>query len=142
MDYLIRREAADLDSTGYMEIGPGRYSGKHWQNEFLFVWEDAFEMAEGILAAYFPAYDHFSMNDIPKELGTKVIEEWQHAAMVLHRAAPAEAATLLRLVASYCTGLEIEIADHRGAISAMLKELAAECKSFYETEEWVCVLGM
>jgi len=36
-----------------MEIGPGRYAGRHWQDGFLFVSEDAFGMAEGILAATF-----------------------------------------------------------------------------------------
>lgn len=142
MDYLIRRDAAELESTGYMEIGPGRYSGKHWQTGFLFVREDAFGMAEGILAVHFPAYDHFSMNDVPKEVGLKVIEAWKRAACALPSANPAEATALLQLDASYCTGLETEIADDRAAIASMLKELAAECRSFYEAEDWVCVLGM
>ncbi len=142
MDYLIRREKADLDSTGYMEVGPGRYSGKHWQPGFLFVWEDAFAMAEGILAKHFPAYDHFSMNDIPKETGLVVAEEWSRASQALISARPEGAETLLHLDAAYRTGLEKELADQRGAISAMLKELAAECRSFYETEDWVCILGM
>lgn len=37
MDYRIRKTKAELDSTGFMEIGPGRYSGEHWQEGFLFV---------------------------------------------------------------------------------------------------------
>jgi hypothetical protein len=40
MDYRIRHNKAELDSTGYMEIGPGRYTGSHWQDGFIFVWED------------------------------------------------------------------------------------------------------
>jgi len=29
MDYRIRRRKAERDSTGYVEIVPGKYSGKH-----------------------------------------------------------------------------------------------------------------
>jgi hypothetical protein len=32
--------------------------------------------------------------------------------------------------------------QHRDAIVSMLEELAGECRSFYEAEQWVCVLGM
>lgn len=142
MDYLIRRKAAGLDSTGYMEIGSGRYSGKHWQDGFLFVWEDAFGMAEGILARHFADYDHFGMNEIPKATGMKVIEEWQQTASTLHGANSAEAAQLLNLDAAYRAGLENEIAEHGGAIAAMLEELATECRSFYQVEDWICVLGV
>ena len=55
MDYRIRRNPEELDSTGYVEIGPGEYSGHHWQKSFLFVWEDAFVHAEGIVRKHFPA---------------------------------------------------------------------------------------
>ena len=60
MDYRVRRTKAELDSSGYMEIGPGQYSGKHWQDGFLFVWEDAFGMAEGIIVKHYPDYDHLT----------------------------------------------------------------------------------
>jgi hypothetical protein len=142
MDYLIRRKATGLDSTAYMEIGPGRYSGKHWQEGFLFVGEDAFKMAEGILARHFPDYDHFAMNQIPMEVGMKIIDEWQQAADALHHAIPSEAARLLRLDASRHAGLENEITRHADAIAAMLKELSSECRAFYERDGWICVLGM
>ena len=142
MDYLIRRKATELDSTGYVEIGPGRYSGAHWQDGFLFVWEDAFGMAEGILAKHFSAYDHFAINEIPKEIGMKVIDEWRQAAGALYSTNPAETAQMLNLDASYHTGLENEIAEHRDAIAVMLKELAAECGSFYQSEDWISVLGI
>jgi hypothetical protein len=77
VDYRVRRETSELDSTGYVEIGPGKYDGTHSQDGFLFVWEDAFDMAEGIVAKHVPTYDHFSITDIPKEVGQKVIAEWR-----------------------------------------------------------------
>lgn len=61
MDYVIRQHPHEFDSTGYMELGPGRYAGKHWQDGFRFVWEDAFGMGEGIVARHLSEYDHFGM---------------------------------------------------------------------------------
>ncbi len=142
MDYRIRRNKEDLDSTGYMEIGPGRYSGAHWQDGFLFVWEDAFGMAEGIVAKHFPAYDHFGMNDLPKEIGIKIVAEWREVAEKLKELSPEEGARLLNLAASYRSHLEEEIAQNCNAIAAMLEELSNECDRFYRQNEWVCVLGM
>ncbi len=57
---------------GYVEIGPGVYSGKHWQDGFLFVEEKAFLLAAGIVAKHFPDYDHFSMNNLPNVIGRRV----------------------------------------------------------------------
>jgi hypothetical protein len=101
VDYRVRRESSELDSTGYVEIGPGKYAGKHWQDGFLFVWEDAFAMAEGIVAKHVPNYDHFSMTDIPKEVGRKVIAEWRAAADRLPGMSVDEARAALNLQSSY-----------------------------------------
>ena len=125
-----------------MEIGPGKYSGVHWQKGFLFVWEDAFGMAEGILAKYVPNYDHFSMTDIPKEVGRNVVIEWRNVADRLGRLSAAEASAALNLAASYRDGLEDDVTVHKAEIANMLRELADACSEFYDRHDWVCILGM
>jgi hypothetical protein len=142
VDYRIHRDQANLEGTGYMEIGPGKYSGKHWQNGFVFVWGDAFGMAEGILAKYVANYDHFSMTDIPKDVGMKVIAEWQAVAARLRDMSSEQAQVALNLSAAYRDRLEFEIPAHRDEIASMLRKLAEACSFFYEREDWVCVLGM
>jgi len=142
MDYRIRRSKAELDSTGYMEIGPGKYCGQHWSEGFLFVWEDAFGMAEGIVAKHFPGYDHFAMNDIPKSLGTKITSEWRDVADRLPGMSPEEAHAALHLKASSRERLDAEIEAHKADIARMLQSLATECDTFYQRGEWVCILGM
>ncbi len=142
MDYRIRRKRSELESTGYMEIGPGKYSGAHWQDGFLFVWEDAFGMAEGILAKHLLSYDHFGMNDVPKELGLRVIAEWRMVAGKLEGLTIEDACKALNLMASYHCHLENEVAAHRDAIAGLLSTLADECERFYGESDWLCVLGM
>ncbi len=116
-----------MDSTGYMEIGPGRYAGTHWQDGFLFVWEDAFGMAEGILVKHLPSYDHFAMNDLPKDIGRKVTTEWREVAGRLNSMSAEQAHTALNLGASYRARthpLNAEVIPHRAEIARMLSELA------------------
>ena len=142
MDYRIRKDPSELDSTGYIEIGPGRYSGHHWQPGFLFVWEDAFGMAEGLIARHLPEYDHFGMNDIPRTTGLAIVAEWREAAAELPGLNDEAVHTRLSLDASYRTWAGPEIAAHRPDIARLLGDLADECEVFYGQGEWICVLGM
>lgn len=142
MDYEIRRNKAELDSTGYMEIGPGKYSGKHWQEGFLFVWEDAFGVAEGIVMKYFKEYDHFGMNDIPKEIGISISSEWLKAASALNDASEEKYQELLNLDVVYRNYMAAEISENKQSIIKMLNELAQSFEQFYQTEDWVCILGV
>ena len=141
VDYRIRRNKHELDSTGYVEIGPGKYSGEHWQDGFLFVWEDAFGLAEGIVMKHFPAYDSLSMNDIPSAVGRKVAAEWREVAARLDGMKPVEVSTALNLPPS-SQDLNAEIAERKSDIEAMLRELAEGLDGFCDHEDWVCILGM
>ena len=142
MDYRIHRSKDELTSTGYMEIGPGKYSGVHWQDGFLFVWGDAFSMAEGIVAKHFPDYDHFAMNDIPKAIGERIIANWLEVGRGLSSMSPEEALFELNLNASHSGRLHDEVAAHGADIEEMIRTLATECAGFYEKDDWVCILGM
>ncbi len=142
MDYEIKRNKAELDSTGYIEIGPGKYSGKHWQEGFLFIWEDAFGMAEGIVMKSFKEYDHFGMNDIPKEIGVSISSEWIKAASALNDACEEKYQELLNLDVIYRNYMAAEISGNKQSIIKMLIELAQSFEQFYQTEDWVCILGV
>ncbi len=124
-----------------MEIGPGRYQGNHWQPGFLFVREDAFAMAEGILATHVADYDHFGLNEIPREVGTRVIADWRSAASRLGELAVQDAGEALHFDAAFRAGLEGELEGQQDGIRHLLHELADACERFYETNDWVCVLG-
>lgn len=141
MDYQLRRSKGELASTNFLEIGPGRYVGAHWQEGFLFVWDEAFVVAEGILSKHFPDYDHYAMNDLPEEIGEKVIAEWRSVARQLDRLDVADARRALNL-ANADPELDHELATHRRDIARMLRELADECEKFYQKSEWICVLGI
>jgi hypothetical protein len=142
VDFRIQASREVLDSTGYIEIGPGRYKGKHWQPGFIFVWEDAFGFAEGILAKHVDGYDHFAMNDIHIDVGARVVADWRRAANAIADLDGASAVSLLHFDSIYRAGYEPKLRQHRKEVAAMLATLAERCEGFYKMQEWVCVLGM
>jgi hypothetical protein len=144
MDYHIRRSPAELGSTGFVEIGPGRHSGVHWQEGSLFIWGDAFGMAEGLISKHLASYDHLEMNDIPEDIGKRVIADWRAGAVALPNLNIQQAFEALRLVDSYriIDGLENDLGFKRGAIGSMLNELAQECERFYTQAPWIRILGL
>lgn len=142
MDYRVRRDPTTLESTGFMEIYPGPDSGAHWQPGGLFVWEDAFWVAEGVLVRHHSAYDHLSPNEIPKSAGVRIINDWRAGAEAI-RAGNIDAA-LAVLDASKFTWIDakIEFTTHGDAISLMLEQLADECARFYQGHDLISVLGV
>lgn len=142
MDYRIRRNKVDLESTGYMEIGPGKYAGLHWQEGFIFVRDDAFAVAEGVIEKHFPDYDHLEMNDIPKGVAIKIISEWKKIADRVPNLARPDIEPVMNLVSSKFRGLEQEIDSHRNQVSAFLRSIATECENFIRESDWICILGM
>ncbi len=142
MDYLVRTDKDKLDSTGYMEIGLGKYSGQHWQTGFIFIWEDAFGMAEGIILKHMPSYDHFDMNNIPKSIGLKILNEWIDASKNFENLTSLEIQEKLFIKDIYNTNMEKEIDDHRLEIKSMLQLLGDEIYRLYKKSNWVCILGM
>ncbi|MGI8978720.1 MAG: hypothetical protein ACR2FY_05810 [Pirellulaceae bacterium] len=142
MDYQLRRNRTELDSTGYMEIGPGRYSGEHWQEGFIFIGEDAFGVAEGIIERHFPSYDHMGMNDLPNAIVVKVIRDWRNAAEILQSLNRIEIETVLNLTDSQYADLRAEVETNRKEVSDLLRALANECEDFLRQNDWLCILGM
>ncbi|MFO1010520.1 MAG: hypothetical protein U1F29_10700 [Planctomycetota bacterium] len=142
MDYRIRRSKAELDSTGFIELGPGRYSGAHWQPGFVFVWSDAFGMAEGILARHVDGYDHLDTNDVHRDVMLRVTAEWRSVALRLPTLSTAEAAAALHLERSFAEPVDAELDAHRAEITRMLLELSEACEGFCAQSDWVCVLGV
>lgn len=125
-----------------MEIGPGKYSRKHWQDGFAFVWEDAFGMAEGIVARHFPEYDHFRMNDIPAEVARRIADDWRQTAARLTSMSNDEAHDALNIAATFSTRLDSEVGPNRQPIADMLAELSDVLDEFASQEDWICILGI
>lgn len=122
----------DFKGTDYIEVGPGAYDGKHWQPDFVFIDEDIFYVAEGIVRKHFPAYDHYGMNSIPEEPARGIVAEWEKAAHALVTSSEAVPELF---------GLGYRDSD-RAEIARFLQELAGVCETFIGSKSSFCILGL
>lgn len=138
IDFTIFTNPNDLQSTGFIEIGPGKYNHTHWNQGFIFIWDDAFWYAEGIIMRHMPTYDHFEMNDIDSETGGKIIEDWLSISdcpndQLVHR---------LNLSAVFRDPNNAFVHASPPEVKNMIRTLGITCKPWNDSNNGFCVLGM
>ena len=80
MDYRTRRKKSGLIGTGYVEINPGKYSGKHWRNGNLFIREETLSLSTGIIVKHYIDGNRSWLNGKPKSIGMKITVEGRGVA--------------------------------------------------------------
>ena len=129
----------DFEGTAFVEIGPGKYTGKHWQPGFLFIDEDYFFVAESLITACVNRHDHYAMNDYSRDDALAIVDCWRSAARTLVESEES-AIDVLRLERSYNDKVALE--NERAQITHMLESLAASCDKFIEDHSGFCILGL
>lgn len=145
MDYRIRRKTSELKGYGYVEIRPGKYPKyfrKHWQDGNVFIHEEAFTMATGIIVNHYSEYNPFGDNNIPKNIGMKITTEWRDNASQLYYMSDSQVRHALNLDDLERKWIDTVIASHKAEIMDMLRELADICDEFYNQGNWVCIQGV
>ncbi len=140
MDYLVRHSPQELESTCYVEIGPGAYAGKHWQDGFTFVPDEAFAFAQGVVSYNFPSYDPYGINELPSGVALAVAAEIHSAIPQIGNVESAIAA--LRLSQFRTTSFQSELRASSAEIGKMLGEVASALHQSAQGQECVCILGM
>lgn len=67
-------DKSKLKGTCYIEIVPGKYQQRHWQDGSLFFTEEAFGFIEPVFESHLNSYNHYGINNIPKNVGIKIVE--------------------------------------------------------------------
>jgi hypothetical protein len=168
MDYRIYEKAADFRGTGYIKIvrvaRPEVRSGQAipesegaprelGQDGSLLIDQEAFFMADGIIAKHFEKYGHFGPNEIPREIGLKITAEWEKVAALMAQMTTEQIYAALNLggafagiwpgqVEAMIPNFVSEIEDHRGDIARFLLSLAKACNAFYRDGDWIYIEGV
>ncbi len=58
-DFRLHVDRSTMSGTQYFELLPGRYTGKHWNQQSRFVHECTFCLIEGVIEKHVPGYDHW-----------------------------------------------------------------------------------
>jgi len=134
-DYRVYRSKAELKGTDHIRIGPGKFSGHYWQEGFVFVDEEAFGIAEGIIRKHFPKYDPWGVTGLQRETGAEIAAEWRQAATQL-KDMPLDAARVvpnLDVFPGRC--YDAELVHFASEIAEMLTQLAGALDGFYRSSD-------
>lgn len=136
-DYRVHRSTSELSSTGFVEIAPGKSKGTHWRDGNVFVAEEEFRMAAGIVAEHVH-FLAFNVTEVPKSAGAEITRAWRAAAESLIQQRTDEALAVMHLAGAraHCRR---QLEAHGAEIATMLIELADACDAFYEHDEWICI---
>jgi hypothetical protein len=73
----VIKSKAELDGTAYVELLPGTYSNKCWNENSLFFEEEIFGYLENIISRHVPSYDHYAFTQIDKEAWGKIVSDFK-----------------------------------------------------------------
>lgn len=143
MRYKLFRDKASLGShTSVIEVGPGRYSGKHYQTGFVFIDEDAFIYAEASIRKHFSAYDHYDMNDITRQIGEAILQDWRVVAKKILLIQKCDLKDELPRFSEVHECREVLWDKERNNIAKMLNELADFVEDVLKDNMYFCILGL
>lgn len=141
MDHRIRRAKSDLTSNGYIAITAGKHE-RASSDEALLVTEDAFGVVEGVIARHFDSYDRAAVNEIPRDVGSRIVAEWRDVAEWLPVLKADEARVALNVATWFGAGFDAELTNERANLIALLRGLADGCDDFYSRADWICVRAL
>jgi hypothetical protein len=67
---------SELEGTCYMEVLPGPYKEKCWNEGSLFFEEEAFGYLEPIIKRHVETYDHYAFTEIKKEQWLAIVNDF------------------------------------------------------------------
>lgn len=65
-EFKIYNDSKELEDTAYIEFLPGRYNGKCWNENSIFMDETTFSIFEDLIESILEGYDHYAFNELPE----------------------------------------------------------------------------
>lgn len=137
------RNRAELRGTGYFELLPGEYSGKHWNDGSVFLAEEVFGLVEPIIARHEPRFDHLSFVGIPRPTWERIITDLEQLAERAEAASvvsdlPGEVGLVLTTTREFARSFR----TNSDALARLARELIGWLRENLKTHDCVSVLGI
>ncbi len=143
-EIAIIHDKSELEGTCYIEIAPGKYQMKHWQEGSLFFDEEAFGFIEPIFERCIDGYDHYGMNDASKSEWIKIINELEDLNSTLSKSETIE--EILGKVGFVFGGtrdrFQNNFEESKHKLIEMNKELISWSSEALNRHEYIAVLGI
>jgi hypothetical protein len=137
-------DARALEGTCYIEVLPGSYKNKCWNEGSLFFPEETFGYLEPIIEKHVPEYDHYAFTEIEKERWLAIIEAFETLAMKLEGA---ESFEEIKEVVGFIfldtdKHFEASFEENRNALLKVVYDLTAWLSKSLSDHEVVTILGL
>jgi hypothetical protein len=143
MDRLdVITSLTELEGTCYIELLPGEYEHKCWNDGSVFLTEDAFCFFEKIIQSHEPSYDHYAFTAISREKWEKILPDVLAVAERLEYAPTASSAPLDQFCASVAAQLVENFESYRTSVVALLRCVANWVSAQLAHENQITVLGI
>lgn len=143
-EIAIIRDKSELEGTCYIEIVPGKYQKKHWQEGSLFFDEETFGFIEPIFERCMSGYDHYGMNDGSIQEWLKIINELEKLNELLNSTTAFE--NVLGKVGFIFGGtrdcFQTNFEESKKLLIEMNKELIYWARDVLKTHDYIAVLGI
>lgn len=125
-----------------LEIGIGKFTGEYHLEGSLFIDEDDFAIADGIVRKHIPRFTIYDTINVPKKIGSRIAYDWKEAARLLPRATDERVLRLLN-ICDYAAPHIIKEFRHRPEAAVnMLGEMAKYVTDAYQRHRWIRIVGI
>jgi hypothetical protein len=141
LDFRLIRDLSELHGTCYIELLPGPFQDKCWNQGSIFVEEGIFGLFEDIIQRHEPRFDHFAFVEIRKYAWERIIIDFDRLENRLRKAR--EIADLKEEGFLFqASAFAAEFNTNVNALASMLKELITWLREQLRIHEGISVLGM
>lgn len=143
LELTLIRDTKTLEGTCYFEFLPGKFKNKCWNQQSVFLSEDAYELVEECFSRDVDRYDHYAFMEADRETIEKITQCLDVLAAKIENVA-----SLKDLLASMRIGeyqrseLEAGWPETKQPLKMMVRELSQWLRDSILGHEVVSILGM
>ncbi len=133
---------AELDGGEFLEIFPGPFKGRSWNEQSVYLEDNAFALIEPIVKRHVPNFDHRANTAIDRDSWTAIISDLTALKLQLAGAKSLEGAILSLRDDSIKAEFEADFQNNVGRLTGTIDKLVAWLNRELESQPVISVLGI
>ncbi|MBX9670719.1 MAG: hypothetical protein K2X93_24170 [Candidatus Obscuribacterales bacterium] len=133
---------AELDGGEFLEIFPGPYKGRSWNEQSVYVEDRAFSLIEPIVKRHVPTFDHRANSAITRESWMLIINDLTSMKEALANAQSLDGVVPNLRVDGIKTAFEADFQNNVARLTGMIEKLTVWLNRELESQPVISVLGI
>jgi hypothetical protein len=139
MEFQLIKDKSELEGTAYFEFAPGEYNGKYWNDNSIYLSEDALCLIEDVFEKNLRNYNHFSFTEMDKNELCIIIKELEKLKIHFNNNMPINGSTFSD---KYYVELNKEAKKEKLIVVKIIVELIQWIKSTLKHNDKISLLGI